>query len=1251
MSDPTNQPGIRVSSRQALGTIASVLLLILGLYASSRYSYLLFHSLVELLSIIIGWSLFIIVWNASRWMNNRFLYVFGTSLAAAGALDLMHTLAYKGLNLFPGYDANLPTQLWIAARFLQSLSILVGLVYFTGRPTQNVPASGTRSGQSRISFGAGAAAGFAALVVVLLVLIFMRLFPVCYIEGQGLTPFKIVSEYIICLILGVSLVVLWRRRQNFERTLLRLVAAALIATILSELAFTYYVGVYDFSNLLGHFGKLAAFYLIYLAVIQTGLQRPYGFLFRSLSQQEAALRESEGKFRLLVENQTDLLIQMDLDQKIRFANPVCCATFGKSEQDLLGSDFSTLFPPETRPRVTDAVTGVLAPPYTAQYEEKTKTSAGWRWIAWSMKALLSESGEIQAIFSGGLDITERKRSEMVMLARDRLIQLAVTHSLDELLRATLDEVELLTGSQIGFFHFVNPDQRTLSLQAWSSNTAGNMCKIPEYERHYPIEQAGVWVDCVRERRPVIHNAYADLPHRKGMPEGHIPIVRELVVPVLRGDNIVAVLGTGNKPDEYDTEDIEMVNALADLAWELVESKRAADQVNRRHSETLAILESIDEPIYVSDTQTYAMLFANKALQKILGPFGSQPCYQYLQNRESPCPFCTNTLILGEYFGRTYTWDHHNEVAKRWYRCVDRAIVWPDGRTVRYEMAVDITERKLKDETLVEQHALLQAIFNTTPGFLVLKDTTGVYREVNQAFCVLHGLSREEIIGRSDFDLYPQEEAILYAAEDAQVIQAGSGESRDWLVTVQGKKQWLHVIKTAVKDAAGKCTGVLSTGQDISARKQAEEKAVEWQANLQRTLAEAERSRQALLSVVEDQIEAEEHIRELNLDLEKRVADRTMALELANLDLGRAARMKDEFLASMSHELRTPLTGILGLSEALQMNVYGQANERQLNAVKLIQTSGQHLLELINDILDLSKVEAGKLDLQMELASLAEVCQASLHIVGAIARKKKQHTSLSMIPDRIILNVDARRLKQMLVNLLSNAVKFTPDNGSLGVEVRGIQAEKQVRITVWDTGIGIAPEDLPKLFKPFVQLDSSLARHYPGTGLGLSLVKGMAALHNGRVEVESTPGKGSRFTIILPWVSTAGSDALAISRIHRALIIDENKEDTEMITRCFKEMGIDHWAIPVSLGAVEKCSQIAPDVVLMSLNLPDKPGMELLAEMKEDERTCSIPIIAMSGENQRAQAVESGAAGCLIKPVTPESLGAELLRVSMEIGSR
>jgi signal transduction histidine kinase/CheY-like chemotaxis protein len=262
-------------------------------------------------------------------------------------------------------------------------------------------------------------------------------------------------------------------------------------------------------------------------------------------------------------------------------------------------------------------------------------------------------------------------------------------------------------------------------------------------------------------------------------------------------------------------------------------------------------------------------------------------------------------------------------------------------------------------------------------------------------------------------------------------------------------------------------------------------------------------------------------------LARRVEERTADLQAANADLARAARLKDDFLANMSHELRTPLNAVLGLGQALQEGAYGPINDQQMKALVGIEKSADHLLAVINDILDISKIEAGKLDLDLTYVDVQSLCDVSLQMVRPAAAKKKIQLQVAHDPLVESILVDERRAKQILVNLLSNAIKFTPDEGTVGLEVTGEVAEDMVRLSVWDTGIGIPPHAINMLFHRFIQLDSGLSRKYQGTGLGLVLVARLTELHAGTVSVESpvAVGHGSRFTVRLPWYRPSVAEAV------------------------------------------------------------------------------------------------------------------------------
>lgn len=251
-------------------------ILLLCLYLTSIYSYLLFHSLAEIFSVIVACGIFMIAWNSRRFLDNNYLLFIGIAYLFVGILDLLHTLSYKGMGVFPGYDANLPTQLWISARYLESISILIGPFLF-----------GRRLRPSLLFFS------YIAITVVLIASIFVwKIFPDCFIEGSGLTLFKKTSEYIISAILAAAIFFLYRKRGHFDPGVLRLLIASISVTIMSELFFTFYISVYGLSNLAGHFLKIVSFSLIYKAFIVTGLQNPYALLFRNLKKSEEDLKNA-----------------------------------------------------------------------------------------------------------------------------------------------------------------------------------------------------------------------------------------------------------------------------------------------------------------------------------------------------------------------------------------------------------------------------------------------------------------------------------------------------------------------------------------------------------------------------------------------------------------------------------------------------------------------------------------------------------------------------------------------------------------------------------------------------------------------------------------------------------------------------------------------------------------------------------------------------------------------------------------------
>jgi len=411
-----------------------------------------------------------------------------------------------------------------------------------------------------------------------------------------------------------------------------------------------------------------------------------------------------------------------------------------------------------------------------------------------------------------------------------------------------------------------------------------------------------------------------------------------------------------------------------------------------------------------------------------------------------------------------------------------------------------------------------------------------------------------------------------------------------------------------------------------------------------------------------------------VELSGQLRQRSEEIGKQNLQLEQASRMKSEFLATMSHELRTPLNAIIGFSEVLKDGVMGELTDDQQEYIGDIFNSGQHLLTLINDILDLSKIEAGKMELNLEPVDVPQLLENSLTIVKERAMAHSIKLSLQVDEALVACELDARKGKQILFNLLSNAVKFTPDGGTVSLSVRIVQAEtihaelspqlaeskgEFLELQVADSGIGISKEDQQKLFQAFVQADSKLSRQYEGTGLGLVMVKRLAELHGGGVDMSSEPGKGSEFTVWLPYRASgdeARDASLAVRRSTTSMpsggnplvmIVEDEDAAANLMRIQLEDDGYRTCRAASAEEAMEMLEGTRPDLITLDIMLPGMDGWDFLAKLKASEAYSSIPVVIISIVANEQKGFSLGASQVLQKPVRKKELFTALAELRMD----
>jgi PAS domain S-box-containing protein len=654
-------------------------------------------------------------------------------------------------------------------------------------------------------------------------------------------------------------------------------------------------------------------------------------------------------------------------------------------------------------------------------------------------------------------------ADSVNRARLRLLRHAANLTADEFLEEVLDEAEILSGSCIAFYHGLGRDEETLLVQAWSTRTRAETCVAAAERLHHPVSDAGIWADCIRKRRPVVHNDCASLPHRKGMPAGHAVVRRMLVVPVFRGRRIVAVLGVGNKSQDYSDRDVETMTLYADLTWDIGEHKRTEETLKQLKERFDLATRSASIGMWEWNLRRDALVVDNRVVvmhglsqDDLLGTFDAWLNHVHPDDRETAREVARRVLRGDDPRGAEFrvVWP---DVSVHHLSMLGLVQTNSDGQPVRVVgVAADITARREAEERLRKLHVAAEQ----SPAGIVIADRTGAIEYVNPRLVQLTGYEAAELIGQNVRIL----ERGLPPSPDRDRLWEEITSGDVWSGEFQDRKKdgtlcWERAVVTPVFDTAGAITHFVALKEDITQQRQLED------------------------------------------------------------ELRQAQKMEafGQLASGVAHDFNNILTVIRG--NAALMQPPGGAATRQDGPLDQILSAVERATRLTRQLLLFSRRQiAQKKEVDLN-ALVADMSKMLKRLIG-------EHIMLEarFAPGVLTVQADLGMIEQVLMNLAVNARDAMPNGGRLVIETSvmeagateaashgGVGAGECVRLTVRDTGCGIEPEDLPHIFEPFFTTKGTGR----GTGLGLATVQGIVQQHGGWVDVDTEREVGTAFHVYLP----------------------------------------------------------------------------------------------------------------------------------------
>lgn len=779
---------------------------------------------------------------------------------------------------------------------------------------------------------------------------------------------------------------------------------------------------------------------------------------------DSAYRRPERRtiYRVFFDEDPDGLIAADDSGNFLFANRQAAALTGYSPAELVGMTFDDLLPPDADPpdKAFHANAGLDVTERTRIGVIRKDRS---RFPAEVTLTLRPDGTRLYSL----RDVTEQARVETISQAlQDQLFNI----------------IEFLPDATF----VVDQDSRVV---AWNRacelmTGVGKKELLGEGDFAYAEPFYGI-------RRPILIDqldcpAELEAQYRNVRRSG-ATVYAETFAPLLRNRE-GAHLWLGAAP-LFDQEGRR--SGAIEVVRDITEQKRIEQALRESELKYRALFEGAGDAILLihgarfADCNVKAEELYGCSREQLLGahPFDFSPPVQP-DGRSSREAALEKMALAVSQGAQSFEWQHCRQDGTPFLAEVSLTCIELDNHTMLQAIVRDITERKKAEEALRQSESTLRSVFGAAPvGICILKDRMQL--APNRYWYEGFGYTKDEVVGKSTRMLFPSDNEFERVGRELYAVLNDHGMSSLTATMRRRDGSLRDVILTAApiqkNDPSAGTVGII---HDVTELKEAERQVHRLHKELQRHA----------------------------LELERRVVERTAELAEARDRAEESDRLKSAFLATMSHELRTPLNAIIGFTGILLMGLVGPLNDEQKKQLSLVQGSSRHLLDLISEVLDISKIESGQFQLALEKIDMRAAIQDSIHKVMPMAEKKKLLLSLSIAPEVHQAIGDRRRVEQVLINLLSNAVKFT-EQGEIRVESR-IDGEWLVT-RVMDTGIGIAPEDVDTLFKPFRQIDSGLARQYEGTGLGLSISKRLAEAMGGRIEVKSEKDRGSCFAFALP----------------------------------------------------------------------------------------------------------------------------------------